>query len=135
MTDIVNFQNGLSLFAILVSCGALAVSFRASRQARKGAALNCRREAITHVENAIFEVIIDGNITTNTVASIRDALQISSLVFRPKTCGMLEQAHGIAFRLQHKSSDRMTDQDDNDKDRLGGLLLGIKKAMTKEARL
>jgi hypothetical protein len=135
MTDFVSVQNGLSVAAIVVACGALAVSFLAYRQARKTAALSSRREAIVHVRNAIFDVARDGNITTKTVASIRDALQISSLVSQPKIIDELDQAFMIASRLEHKPFERLTDQDFNDRALLEDLLNDVLQAMTEEARL
>jgi hypothetical protein len=125
----------LSTIAIVVSCGALAVSFLAYRQARNTAALSSRREAIVHVRNAIFDVARDGNITTKTVDSIRDARQISSLVSEPEVIGELDRAFIIASRLEHKPFERLTDQDFNDRTVLEDLLTDILKAMTEEARL
>jgi hypothetical protein len=131
----VDLQSVSSIVAIAIACGALAVSFLAYRRARNAAALSPRREAIIHVGNAFDDVARDGNITTKTAASIRDARQISSTVFRAKIIGMLDQAFVIASRLQHKPFDRLTDQDFNDKELLEALLNNVLKAMTEEARL
>jgi hypothetical protein len=79
-------------------------------------------------------VDLDGNITAKTVASIRDALQLSSLVFSSAVCKRLERAHGIAFRLQGKPFELQTDQYDQDKDALTSELATIIEAMTKEAK-
>jgi hypothetical protein len=90
------------------------------------------------------DVIRHGNITTRTVDSIRDAFQISSRVFQPKIIDTLEQAHSIASRLEHserhdqgsalvsrhKSSDRLTDRDEDDKIRLGNLLKDARCILT-----
>jgi hypothetical protein len=121
MTGIVTLQIALSTIAIVVSCGALAVSFLAYRQART-AASSSRREVIVDVRNAIFDVARDENITTKTVASFRDALQISSLVSQPEIIGELDQAFIIASRLEHKPFERLTDQDFNDRGVLEDLL-------------
>jgi hypothetical protein len=131
----VTLQIALSTIAIVVSCGALAVSFLAYRQARNTAASSSRHEAIVHVRNAIFDVARDGNITTKTVASIWDALQISSIVSQPEIIAELDQALSIASRLEHKPFERLTDQDFNDRAVLEDLLNDILKAMTEEARL
>jgi hypothetical protein len=83
----------------------------------------------------MFDVNLDGNITTKTVASIREASQLSSLVFSSTVSGMLDRAHETAFRLQNIPLDRQTDQDDQDKDMLAGELEIILKAMQKETAL
>jgi hypothetical protein len=69
------------------------------------------------------------------VASIRDALQISSLVSQPTIIDELDQAFVIASRLEHKPFDRLTDQDFNDRALLEDRLNEVLKAMTAEARL
>jgi hypothetical protein len=51
MMGMVTLQIALSTIAIVVSCGALAISFLAYRQARNTAASSSRREAIVHVCN------------------------------------------------------------------------------------
>ena len=135
VTGMVTLQNALSLVALVIACGALAVSFLAYRQARSTAVLSSQREAIIHVRNAIFDVAKDGNITTKTVASIRDALQISSLISQPKIIDQLDQAFVIASRLEHKPFERLTDQDFNDRAVLEDLLNEVLEAMTEEARL
>jgi hypothetical protein len=125
----------LSIIAIVVSVAALAVSIMAMRQGKKTALVGHRLEAINHVRTAMFDVNLDGNITTKTVASIREASQLSSLVFSSTVSGMLDRAHETAFRLQNIPLDRQTDQDDQDKDTLAGELEIILKAMQKETAL
>jgi hypothetical protein len=122
-------------FALLISCGALVVSFLAYLQAKNTQLLGIRREAINHVRAAMSDVKIHGNITANTVASIREAFQISSLVFSSAVVGVLDQAHGIAFRLQHKPSERQTDQDFRDEDCLVDDLDRVLNLMIKQTAL
>jgi hypothetical protein len=131
----VYLQIASSVVALVISCGALAVSVLAYRQARNMTLLSTRREAINHVRVAIWDVKINGNITAETVASIRDALHLSTLVFSSAVRSVLEQTHGIAFRLQHKPFERQTDKDDTDTDLMADQLDSVLKVMIKEAAL
>lgn len=107
-------DNVVSIIALAVSGLAYYQARKAARQARKAASFGTRLEAINHVRTALYDVTKDGNITTNTVASIREALQISQLVFGSTIIAELDQAHRTASRLQHKPFERLTDQDFND---------------------
>jgi hypothetical protein len=113
--DIPMLNTGLSIVAILVSIGSLVVSLvtarQAKQQAEKASGLSSRLEGINHILNAMYDVNVDGNITARTVGSIRDAFQLSELVFTDKITNMLAAAHTIASRLQGKSFERQNDQD------------------------
>jgi hypothetical protein len=111
-------QATASIAALLVSCGALIVAFRAFRQARNTSLLVTRLEAIKHVRAAVSDVVIHGNIRNETAASVRDAYQLSLLVFGSAVSARLDSAFGIAFRLQHKPVERWTDKDDSDRELL-----------------
>jgi hypothetical protein len=127
---------------ILLSCGSLlvaflslAVSLLSKRQAKKAALLGLRREGINHIRAAKFDVSLDGNISPKTVTSIREALQLSSLVFSRRVSDMLDGAHKIAFRLQSKPFELQTDQDDRDRDVLEKQLEAILSAMNEQTAL
>jgi hypothetical protein len=62
--------------------------------------LNYRLRAIRYIISAFDDVTRGNNITTKTTARIRDARQMSSRVFRPKTIAALDRAIVIARRLQ-----------------------------------
>jgi hypothetical protein len=127
---------------IVVSCGSLVVSvlslivsLTAKRQAKSAASLGLRHEAINHIRAAIYDVRLDGNITSKTVSSIREALQSSPLVFNGTVSNMLDTAYKIAFRLQSNPSERQTDQDERDMDVLAEQLDAILSAMNEQATL
>lgn len=124
----------VSIIALAVSVLAYFQSRKAARHARKSALFGTRLEAISHVRNAMYDVTIDGNITAKTVASIREAFQISLLVFDSTITAKLDQAHRIAFQLQHKPFDQRTDRDDKDRDLLAGHLKNVLKAMNEETQ-
>jgi hypothetical protein len=107
----------------------------AKQQAKSAASLRPRHEAINHIRAAIYDVKLDGNITTKTVTSIREALQLSSLVFSRTVSEILDGAHKIAFKLQGKPSEEQTDRDEQDEDALETQLEAILKLMNKEAAL
>lgn len=128
-------QGVLTVIAIVISCVALAVSILGFRQAKKTALLSTRLEAINHVRTAIHDVTLHGNITTETVASIREAFQLSSLVFGSTISGVLHQAYGSAYRLHGKSFDERTAQDIDDKDLLTNNLDSVLQVMIGETTL
>jgi len=125
----------LSILALVVSCGALTVSFLAYRQSKSVGLLTMRREAIAQVRAAIDDVVLHGNIRAETVGDIRDALQLTSLMFSSKVNNTLAEAFGIAFRLANKSEDGHSDQDLTDKGRLGDRLREVLKVMVDETKL
>src|SRR5215471_8352099 len=80
----------MSLTSLLLSGGSLVVSLRslaasrtANREAQTAARLEHRLEGMNHVRWVMHDVILDGNITADTVASIREAVQISDRVLAP----------------------------------------------------
>jgi hypothetical protein len=107
----------------------------AKRQAKRAALVGPRREGIIHVRTALFDVTLDGNIMAKTVASIREALQLSSIVFSRTVSDMLDRAHEIAFRLQSKPFEQQTDQDQKDNEAVAKALETILTAMNEEAAL
>jgi hypothetical protein len=126
---------------ILVSCGSfviallsLVLSFQAKQQAKNAALLALRREAINQIRHAIDDVSLHDSIRADTVTSIREALQLSPLVFSRTVSDMLDLAHKIAFRLQG-SSEQRTEQEDRDRDTLEKQLETILNAMNKKASL
>jgi hypothetical protein len=125
----------LSVVSLMFSGTALVVSLLAYRQARNTALLGSRREAIDHLRSALSDVALHAHIDGKTVSSIREAYQISSLVFSKRLIESLDKLYGIAFRLQHKSLDRQTEQDWKDKDLLTEELQQTIDAMKREAAL
>ena len=95
-----DLQNVLSTIAIVLSCGALAASMLAYRQATKASLLDTQVKAVNRVLTAKSDVTLDGEITPKTVASIQEAFQLSSLVFGSNVKRGLDQAYRFAFHLQ-----------------------------------
>jgi hypothetical protein len=108
-------QTALAIFSLIVSIGAFAISISAKRQAKKASLIPIRREAINDIRRALGEAKIHGTITAEPVSS---AFQHSSLVFDKSIVRRIEDAHGLAFRLQHKPPERWTDKDFSDKEKL-----------------
>jgi hypothetical protein len=133
----------MSFASLLVSAGSLVVSAisllfsRASnQQSQKMAALAARQAGINYVREALNDIILHGNITAETVASLREAAQISKLWFT--TPGLLETLngmHGTAFRLSGVSWEQYTEQDRQEIDALKTNLGAVLKIMQKEASL
>jgi hypothetical protein len=130
-----NLTHALAIAAIVIALLSLAVSFQAKRQAKKAALLGPRREGIIHIRHAFNDVSLHDRIGAETITSIREALQLSPLVFRRTVSDMLDDAHKIAFRLQGRSSEQRTEQQDLDRDELEKQLENILSAMNKEAAL
>jgi hypothetical protein len=118
-------QPTLSFVALLVSVGALVVSFLALRQSRNTSLLNARLEAIGHIRSALSDIEIQANIGPETVHHVREAYQLSSLVFGGTITNTLEEAFGIVFRLQLTKEERWTDKHYSDRELL---LADLKKA-------
>jgi hypothetical protein len=127
------YRDALSTGAATISVLALIVSGLAFRQARATALLTSRREAINHVREAFGDVVLHGNVTSKTTSAVREAFQLSSLVFSKTVIAGLDRLHGIAFRLEHKPTERWTDPDWNDKETLGSELQDLLKRMQSEA--
>jgi hypothetical protein len=130
-----NLTHALAITAIVIALLSLAVSFQAKRQAKKAVLLGPRREAIDHIRNAIDDVSRHDSIRGETVTSISEALQLSQLGSSRTVRDMLDGAHKIAFRLQGRSSEQRTEQQDLDRDALEKQLENILSAMSKEAAL
>jgi hypothetical protein len=109
------------IISLLFSAGALLISTIGlwfSLRAEKSGLLTRRLEAMTRVREAIDDVTRHGVVNAQTAATLREAFQLSRLVFNRSTADTLEKLHNIAFRLQHKPTERYTDQDENDKELL-----------------
>jgi hypothetical protein len=134
-----NLTHALAIAAIVIALLSLAVSFQAKRQAKKAALLTAllgpRREGIIHIRHAFNDVSLHDRIGAETVTSIREALQLPPLVFSRTVSDMLDDAYKIAFRLQGRSSEQRTEQQDLDRDALEKQLENILSAMNKEAAL
>lgn len=118
MTDFSGVLTAVPLVALFVSACALGVSLFALLQSRKTSLLNARREVIDHLRAALYDIQIHGAIRDETVASVRDAYQLSTLVFGKQIEKTLEEAFAIAFRLSHKPEDRWSDKDYEDREAL-----------------
>jgi hypothetical protein len=129
------FQTISSVLALLISGLALTISMLSYRQAKRTSLLTMRRDVIEHVRNALEDVSLHGQITRETVDSLRDALQLAQLVFSAEVRGVLDEAHGISFRLQHKSFDQRTDADDEDQEKLETTLNRALKMMVRDTSL
>jgi hypothetical protein len=79
----------ISGVALLISIGALGVAFLSYRQSRKIRLLGTRREASASVRIALSDVAMHGRIAADTTDNIRDAWQISTLVFSNLACNTL----------------------------------------------
>jgi hypothetical protein len=133
----------ISFAGLLVSAGSLFVSGMSllvsqagKRQAEKTAAIVERYKAINHVREACNDVILHGNITNETVASLRETAQISAIWFT--TPGLLEtlnDMHGTAFRLNGVSWEQYTEQNRREIDALKTNLGAVLEIMRKEASL
>jgi hypothetical protein len=75
-------------------------------------------------------VSLHDRIGAETVTSLREALQLPPLVFSRTVSDMLDDAYKIAFRLQGRSSEQRTEQQDLDRDALEKQLENILSAMT-----
>jgi hypothetical protein len=126
------------IISLLFSAGALLVSFlswRVSRRALKIGSLGSRLGAMTHVREAIDDVTRHGVVNAQTAATLREAFQLSRLVFNRSAADTLEKLHNIAFRLQHKPTERYTDQDENDKEFLMTELGKVLERMRSQATI
>ena len=66
--------------SLLVSLGSAVIAWRAKELARNAALLTPRKEAITHLRRALEEV--RGNqVSRDTINNIREAINLSKLVF------------------------------------------------------
>jgi len=128
-----------SLAVSIVSAGVSIVSaiiaWKAKEHTSKASILAQRLEAITHIRNAIHDTALDGNITTKTTDSIREAKHLSDVVLGSGIAQTVERARTISFQLQHTPSERHDDRYYQQKDELDRLLTDVLRLMTKEASL
>jgi hypothetical protein len=123
----------LLVIALVGSLASLAVAFASYRQSKK-TSLALRREAIHHVQ-AAFQDVVDGNITTKTVDSIRESAELAELLFSKTVKEPLKRAQSAASRLQHTPSERQTDEYYKGKTKLGEDLDSGLDLMAKEAKI
>ena len=126
------------IISLVFSGGALlvsVVSLRFSRRANKAALLSRRLEAINRIREAFGDLALHDVVEAKTTAAIREAFQLSSLVFERSISDTLETLHGIAFRLEHKPSDRYTDRDESEKEHLRSELESVLGRMRSEAAI
>jgi hypothetical protein len=57
------------------------IASRAKEQAKKAATLEFRAKAIEHLRKALFDIENNQLVKTETVNNVRDAMQLSELVF------------------------------------------------------
>jgi hypothetical protein len=135
-TEIISLLVPIGSF--VVSTGALlvsVVSLRRANRANKAALLSCRLKAINHIREAFGDLALHGVVEAKTTAAIREAFQLSSLVFERSVSDTLEKLHGIAFRLEHKSVDRYTEQDESEKESLTSQIGGVLERMRSQAAI
>jgi hypothetical protein len=84
----------LAVISLIISIAAGTISVLAYLQARKTGSLQERREAINQVRTALTDVTMHAHINSQTVSSIREAYQISKLVFSKKVSDTLEKLAG-----------------------------------------
>jgi len=130
----------LSGGSLVVSGGSLPVSLRslaasrtANREAQTAARLEHRLEGMNHVRWVMHDVILDGNITADTVASIREAVQISDRVFSAHVAETLNQLRATIVHLHHTPSERLTERDLKAADELKEKLEAVLERMKEEA--
>jgi hypothetical protein len=126
------------IISLLFSAGALLISTIGlwfSLRAEKSGLLTRRLEAMTRVREAIDDVTRHGVVNAQTAATLREAFQLSRLVFNRSVAGTLEKLHEIAFRLQHRPPERYTDQDEDDKEFLMSELEKVLERMRSQAAI
>jgi hypothetical protein len=131
-------MNATEILSLFFSAGALLVSFlswRVSGRALKIGSLSSRLEAMTHLREAINDVTLHGVVNAQTAATLREAFQLSRLVFNRSAADTLEKLHGVAFRLQHKPTERYIDEDENDKEFLMTELGKVLERMRSQAAI
>jgi hypothetical protein len=109
MPDNVDWGLVVSVLTLILSVLVYRQANKKAEDTKNASRLGLRLQAINHIRNALWDTEIDGNITTRTTDSIRDALQLSALVFDDEITQTLKAAHEISFRLQNTSSDERND--------------------------
>jgi hypothetical protein len=88
---------------------------------------------MTRVREAISDVTLHGVVNAQTTAALREAFQLSRLVFfNPSIGETLAKLHHITLRLQ-KPPDRYTEPDEEDREFLMSELGKIFELMVSEA--
>src|SRR5215475_3161500 len=125
----------VSILALLVSGGSLAVSLLTKRQSRNMGLLPTRFEAINLVANALHDVLLRGIVTSETKTSIADAYRIASVAFSETVKQALDDAHKLAFLCHGAKFDRETEKDWDNDEKLKKGLTDIYNTMVKEAKI
>jgi hypothetical protein len=125
----------LAVISLFVSTIAVTISVLALIQARKTGSLEKRSEAIIQVRTALGDVMMHARVDSKTSAGIREAYQTSLLVFSKKVSDKLSNLAEMAFQLEHKSFDQMTDKDWGDQHLLGDELQKVLVEMQSETAL
>jgi hypothetical protein len=125
----------LPVFALVLSLASLALAFMSYRQSKKTESLALRREAINHVRTAFLDVVLDGHITTKTVDSMREAVELAERVFSSNVKDPLTHAHAATSRLQNTPVERQTNRYLNEKATLGNDLDTALERMNREVNI
>jgi hypothetical protein len=125
----------LAVVSLIISIVAAIISLVAYLQARQTGSLAKRHEAINHVRMALTDVSQHGLVDEETSSNLREAYQISLLVFSRKVSSKLELLTKTAFLLQDKEFEQKTEKDLDAEHRLRDDLQIVLKAMQAEAAL
>jgi hypothetical protein len=127
--------NPITISALLISVGALYVSFQAKHQAKNLGLLADRLKAIRYVQNAIDDVLLHDIVTSETRTSILNAYDIASVAFSEDIKQALDDAYKLSLLCHGPKFDRETEKDWENDDKLKQTLPEICKAMRKEAKV
>lgn len=125
----------VSICAVAISAISLGNSLRTSRHTRRASLLPQRLLAIDHVRSALTDVTMHARIDGRTSSSLREAYQLSKVVFSKRLCENMQKLASDAYQMSSKPSERKTDRDLDKEHALGDELLEILAAMQSEATL
>jgi len=120
--------------AIVISILALIVSIAAYFQSRKTGSIALRCEAINYVREAYTD-LLEGRLNAKTSNSLREAYQLTKLVFSAKIAQQLDKLTGRAFLLDHKKDEHKTEKDWNEQRAIRDELQPLLAQMQAEAAL
>src|SRR5215510_1366345 len=121
--------NPIAILALLISVGALFVSFQAKHQAKNVGLLADRLKAIRHVQKAMHDVLLQGIVTSETKTSILNAYHIASVAFSKDLKQALDDAHKLTFLCHTAKFDREPERGWENEDKLKKDLQEIYNAM------
>ena len=107
----------IALIALVISVLGFLYTRYASIRASKVGLVNHRLQVINLVSEAYGDVAKRGIVNAKTADSLRDAYQLSRLVFR-SVSDKLETLHKVAFGLKDGPDDQHIEQYQNKKDHL-----------------